>query len=505
MRVSVAAASTSQKMTGLCWPQLEDAALESFVIDADAAVLDDDVGGGGAGKHFFDVNAGLVDDGFDIGKIADIAALLATVGVGLGECDGVSEAREVFVTATVICCRAIPVGGNECSIRRRKCSRQQLLTNFCEFTGAMVAGVAFEHGFKAAERLGLGGGGVAEQQSHGGDHLGGILDEEEIAGAEEMLGVLPGRGDERDAAGQRLENTNGGDAGDGGSVLLPRNVDGEPRRAVDSGRAEIRQIAAVAHVGGLERSKTLLRIANTVDGEAGIGRKNGGRLEEKFIDFGRALSVAPVADPDGVELFLGPGLGKKHGGVGGFVQRPDMGDSEALAIEGAERLAECEDAVEAIEAELAHLFRRRGGAVVGVVEEEAEVEGIARVIAQVEEKLGECGRIPFVEDYDVGSTEAFAPLFLCRVGGVEGEPDVGIGVGEAGQGIRAERFGAKVVDGPACLGFKDGDMVSESGEGAHQASQEMCVAVVPVGSKGVREIRDAKITHRLRVRRRRPG
>ena len=83
----------------------------------------------------------------------------------------------------------------------------------------MVAGVAGEDGVAAAVGVGLGGGGVFEQLAHGGGHLGGGAGEAEVAGAEEVLGVLPGSGEQWDAAGEGLEDADGGDAAhDGGST-----------------------------------------------------------------------------------------------------------------------------------------------------------------------------------------------------------------------------------------------------------------------------------------------
>ncbi len=107
-------------------------------------------------------------------------------------------------------------------------------------------------------------------------------------------------------------------------------------------------------------------------------RESGDGVEEELADFGGAFAVAPVADPDEVVLFRGVGKGMEDGGVGGFVEGPDVGEVEAVAVDVLEDFAEGEDAVEAIEGEEAHVFGRGGGAVVGVVEEELEAELVAQ-------------------------------------------------------------------------------------------------------------------------------
>ncbi len=113
MRARVAGASTSQKvMAQVDWSSRMRRS-RVCVVDTDAAVLDDDVCLGGEVEHGVDAGAGLVDEGSDVGEVVGVAVLLAAVGVGLGEGDGVAEALEVFVTAAVIGGGTVPVGGDD--------------------------------------------------------------------------------------------------------------------------------------------------------------------------------------------------------------------------------------------------------------------------------------------------------------------------------------------------------------------------------------------------------
>jgi hypothetical protein len=94
-------------------PQFKDAPLESFIVYADAAVLDDHIGSSGSGKHLIDAAAGCVDDRFDVREIVGITVLLAAIGIGFGKGNLVAQAREVFVTAAVIGRCAVPVGRDD--------------------------------------------------------------------------------------------------------------------------------------------------------------------------------------------------------------------------------------------------------------------------------------------------------------------------------------------------------------------------------------------------------
>jgi hypothetical protein len=74
----------------------------------------------------------------------------------------------------------------------------------------------------------------------------------------------------------------------------------------------------------------------------------------------------------------------EDGGVRGFVQCPNAIDAEALLVDAAQGFAEGEDSVEARKTEELDLLRRRGGAMVGIVEEQEEMQAFA----QGEKKLG---------------------------------------------------------------------------------------------------------------------
>src|SRR5215204_1061229 len=88
------------------------------------------------------------------------------------------------------------------------------------------------------------------------------------------------------------------------------------------------------------------------------------------MKLGRALIVAPVADPDDIALRARGGKGAERAGVGGFVPGEGALGPAALEIYFSQNVAEGEDAVVAGKVVGGHRGGIGDGAVVGVVEEE---------------------------------------------------------------------------------------------------------------------------------------
>ena len=195
-------------------------------------------------------------------------------------------------------------------------------------------------------------------------------DEEVAARREEPLGVVPRRAHERDAARERLERPDGRDAGQRGRVGPARHVhrDAEARRT-RAGTAWFGQPAAVLDAGLGERAPRRLRVAHAVDARAQAERPH--RLEQELLELGRALVVAPVADPDEVALARDAGLRPEDARVGRLVPGPRAPGPAAGEVEVAEDRAEGEHAV--VGREIVPRDRLGVGdrAVVRVVEEQA--------------------------------------------------------------------------------------------------------------------------------------
>ena len=116
--------------------------------------------------------------------------------------------------------------------------------------------MAGENSFERLLRLSLRQGRIGEETSYLNPHLLAVCDEAEITRAEEGFGVLPRRGEQRDAAGERFKDPDGGDAGHDRGVLAARDMNGEPGVCVDLRRIKVGQIAAVVDAGLLESKET---------------------------------------------------------------------------------------------------------------------------------------------------------------------------------------------------------------------------------------------------------
>jgi hypothetical protein len=172
-------------------------------------------------------------------------------------------------------------------------------------------------------------------------------------------------------------------------------------------------------------------------------------------------------------------------GVGGFVPGPAPLAPAAGEVEFSKDFAEGEDAVVVCQVVGAHRFGLGDGAVVGVVEEEAEAAFVFAVLADA---LDEGVVVPFVNEDQVGAGEGVVEVERLEVVGEAGE--VGVGVVEFMDGFFAVFF-AEVFDAPGVAGLIDADVVAAREELADDSAKEVGVAVVPVGDEGVIEEDDA--------------
>ena len=105
--------------------------------------------------------------------------------------------------------------------------------------------------------------------------------------------------------------------------------------------------------------------------------------------------------------------------------------------------------------------------------------------------MRELRRVPLVQDHDVQIAEEFCPV---GVRGVGLDIEIGVGGREVVEGLRAEGIGAEVCDGPVGFGLEGDDVVSQISESAQKTTEEVGVAVVPVGPQRMGEVPDAKFT-----------
>ena len=93
------------------WLQLQNAAFEEIVINTEPAVLNDNVCFGCQVEHRVDVYRRSINEGIYIGEVVIVVMLLTSKGIGRGESNLKSSARQILVNSTVIGCGSVPVGG----------------------------------------------------------------------------------------------------------------------------------------------------------------------------------------------------------------------------------------------------------------------------------------------------------------------------------------------------------------------------------------------------------
>src|SRR5262249_29447433 len=91
--------------------------LEFNIVRSYSAVLDDQVGSAGNVDQFSDVTRSLIDDNIGILNLTYITMLLALVNVRLGKGHLMTKIGKIAIDATIVCSRAIPVGG--CNARSK--------------------------------------------------------------------------------------------------------------------------------------------------------------------------------------------------------------------------------------------------------------------------------------------------------------------------------------------------------------------------------------------------
>ncbi len=205
----------------------------------------------------------------------------------------------------------------------------------------MRAGVALPDGLQTVAHEFARERGVFEHVAHFLLHVGAVVRDEEIAARrEQVFAVRPRSADERNAARERFENTDGGNAGQRFGVRSARNVHGHaiarrrhPARASsgDNRDSRCRPRRAVAGV---------LRIAHAVQARGKMQRAD--RFDQEFLQLARAFAIAPVADPDQIAARRYIRLRMEYARIGRFVPRPCARAPAFVEIALAHRFAERE-------------------------------------------------------------------------------------------------------------------------------------------------------------------
>jgi len=259
-------------------------------------------------------------------------------------------------------------------------------------------------------------------------------------------------------------------------------VDGEAVAGEEPRDAMVGDPAAVVETGKGDPQAGGGRVAHSIYRAVEAGAAS--RAQQERAQLLRALAVPPVADPDQVGFGLDRWQGVEDAGVGGLMPGPGAGGPAAFEVDAADHLAVGEDAVVVGEVEALHLLRRRGGAVVGVVEEQA-VPAVAGAVGA--DPLDQLGLVPLVDEDEVGVVEGGIEVEAPRV--VGGALEVGEGAGEVVE-RRLALLAEEVFAAPAIGRLVDRHLVPALLQLGDDPAEEVGVAVVPVGDQRVGEVGD---------------
>ena len=126
-------------------------------------------------------------------------------------------------------------------------------------------------------------------------------------------------------------------------------------------------------------------------------------LDQKLTQFGSALVIAPVTDPDDIALEMTVARHAKHIRVRRFVPRPRAPGPAAFLVNLAQQIAVGENAIVMREIVLTHLLRRGDSAVVSVMEKKVIcAAGLGPVLADAPYKRGV---VPLMNQNEIGALE----------------------------------------------------------------------------------------------------
>src|SRR5215217_3645497 len=211
-------------------------------------------------------------------------------------------------------------------------------------------------------------------------HFGAVTRDEIIfARSEQMFRVLPGRANQRNAAGKRFEWPDGRNPAERFDVRPSRDMHGDFVAREHFRGSVIRQPATVLNSRLVQKRARRLRVTNAVD--LCPQSKSGHRFDEKFSQLRSAFVVSPVPNPNEIALEPSAREWMEDARIRRLMPGPGLLRPAVIAVNFGERLAISEHAIISREIVAPHLLRRRDGAVMSVVKEEAVIAGTSAVFA----------------------------------------------------------------------------------------------------------------------------
>lgn len=231
-----------------------------------------------------------------------------------------------------------------------------------------------------------------------------------------------------------------------------------------------------------QRLKRLRWIADTVDTSAESEFPD--RLDQELTEFGGALPVTPVSDPDQFALAL-RFAGVEHRCIGGFVPGPDPAGPPAPQVDLADHLAECQHAIVSVEFIGGHFPGCRDAAVMSIVEEQNEPPALGAAPSQAPDQFR---FIPFMHQHQVRSIQRLVQI--QRPQRIGCRPQIGKRIAKLPLRHLAV-LPAEVRNAPAPLRLTGAERVSAPDQFPGDTAQEVSVAVVPIRNERVTEENDS--------------
>src|ERR1044071_4443713 len=228
-------------------------------------------------------------------------------------------------------------------------------------------------------------------------------------------------------------------------------------------------------------------------------RQRDRRTDKELIQFGAALLIAPVADPDHINFFA-PLERMKLLYVSGLMKRPGTVNAKAIHINSADGFAKGQNAVYQVEMEFQDFTSASMGSMMAVMKQGDET----KLLLQGQHPVHHLRIIPLMQQDNVGFSELVFKEFLeIRVTGfVEADVQLGIGAAECVDGFNGALAFLlhQVGERPRTQLFIAAHSVSHAHKLAHQPAQKMGIAVVPVRDHGMSKERDIELLlHALSV------
>lgn len=171
---------------------------------------------------------------------------------------------------------------------------------------------------------------VSHHRAHGAHRLVTVTDGQVAIGGKKPFGIVPGRADQRNAAGQRLEHADGRNAWESLDVRAPRHMHREAPAGECIWNAVVGKPPGAYEALLARTLDDVVRITHTVQPPGEFRLRQG--FDQELPQLPVPLAIAPVPDPDQVGFF-GRRRRAKQGDIRGLVPGDHPATPAAAAVD----------------------------------------------------------------------------------------------------------------------------------------------------------------------------